>query len=231
VICRAGIAAVFIGLMLVGGAEPAESDPPATVSSYYLGRPDPRLCPSPICGGVWVRLVNKRGTTCGDGGSRTECYVASIDLGRLRLNEATQSRLTALFTEGRALARGALARGRVDGFPDLDTLVVTEAWPASSSRNRAGGVFHRLRDNGVRCVTTPCFSIHAAVLNTARHIDVSGVDVSAVGASAAERRRALTQLAKGRLAVAGRIVRRPNRGFTKAGRTFLATQFYVRTSG
>lgn len=223
---------LLAGLVVLTGAAPATGDPPQSVSSYYLARADPRLCPSPMCGGIWVSLVNKGGTRCGDGIAQRECYAAEADLSRLRVDEKGRVLLQGLITEGRALARGKLVRGRVQGFSELDTLVVSEVWPASSSLNRARGVFHRLRDNGVRCVTAPCFSIHAAELNSGRHVNVSDVNLAATGAPGWERRLALAEIGrKSSLVAAGRVVRKPNAGPAGAGRTFVATQFYVRAPG
>ena len=218
--------ALLVGLLAIAAAlaagAPASGDPPRSVSSYYLARADARLCPSPMCGGIWVKLVNTSATACGDGTRRKECYAASADLSRLRIDGKGRELLQRLVTEGRAVARGKLVRGRVDGFPELDTLVVSEVWTASSSLNRARGVFHRLRDNGVRCVTTPCFSTHAARLNSGRHVNVSDVDLSRSGAPIAEQRRALAQVSGPGLIAAGRVVAEGR------GRTYVASQFYVR---
>ena len=223
--------ACFLGLLacvvLLVGAAPAASDPPRSVSSYYLGRGDPRLCPSPICGGVWVKLVNRETTTCGDGIARPECYAASVDLRLIRNTEEARGRLGHLMSEGRALARGKLVRGRVDGFPELDVLVATEVWPASSSPARPRGLFHRLRDKGVRCITIPCFSTHAARLNAGSHIDVSDVDLAHTGAPRMEQLEARIRgdVTGDGVIASGRIVRMGK------GRTFVATQFYERARG
>jgi hypothetical protein len=212
--------------VLLAGAPTGASEPAAGADAYYLARADPRLCPSPMCGGIWVRLLNRSATVCGDGAKQEECYAASADLGRLRVDEKGRVQLQSLVTEGRAVARGTLVRGLVEGFPELDTFVVSEVWPASSSHGRALGVFRRLRDAGIRCVTTPCFSIRATVLNTSRVEKVSSIDLSRTGAPRAERRRALDEIARTGLLAAGRIVGRP-----RGGRAFVATQFYVRASG
>lgn len=209
------------------GAAPAHGNLVATPGGpYVITRADPRLCPSPMCGGIWVQAVNTGSTTCGDGARKEACYAASADLSRLRVNEKGRVLLQQAITQGRAVARGRLVRGLVEGFPDLDTLVVSEVWRASSSVNRARGVFHRLRDNGVRCVKAPCFSITAAVLNSSRSRTVSDVELSRTGTPAAERRRALARLAAPGLIAAGRIVRAQ-----EGGRAFVATQFYVRAQG
>jgi hypothetical protein len=229
-ICRAGVVVALAVVTSFAGAGPAVADPAPSVSSYYLARADPRLCPSPMCGGIWVHLVNASATTCGNGAREEECYAASTDLTRLPLDEKRRAQLQALIGEGRAVARGRLVRGRVDGFPDLDTFVVSEVWTASSSPGRPRGVVHRLRDRGIRCVTTPCFSIHAAVLNSGRHIDVSGVDLAPTGAPRRERARALQKLHRSGLIASGRVVRKPNAGPAGIGRVFVASQFYVRAA-
>src|SRR6266508_2290973 len=100
---------VAVAAVAIGQGSPAAGDPPAAVSSYYLGRGDPRACPSPICGGVWLHLVNKASTICMDGGvPRRECYVAEVDLTKLPVSGDTQARLAGLVAAGRALARGTL---------------------------------------------------------------------------------------------------------------------------
>jgi Domain of unknown function (DUF6748) len=217
---------VVVGLV---GATGAAGDPPGTPSSYFLGRGDPRACPSPICGGVWVRLVNKEITPCGVAGiARRECYVASLDLSPLGISE--HGSLAALVATGRAVARGTIVTGRVEGFPELATLLVNEIWTASSSLSEPQGKFRLLRDNRRRCVTTPCFSTHAALLNSGSHVNVSGVDLR-IGVPARERLCALMRISHPvGLIAAGRIIRASDAGRAAVGRTFVATQFYVRKS-
>ena len=221
-VCRVGIGTLVTAAVLLAGAPSGASEPTAGLRSYYLARADPRLCPSPMCGGIWVELLNTSATTCSDGARQEACYAASADLSRLRVDEKGRVQLQSLITEGRAVARGTLVRGLVEGFPELDTFVVSEVWTASSSLGRALGVFRRLRDNGVRCVTTPCFSIRAAILNTSRFENVSSVDLSRSGAPRVERRRALADIARPGVLAAGRVVRRSG-----GGRAFVATQFYL----
>jgi hypothetical protein len=226
------VVGLLAAAVALGGATRAAGDTTPSVSSYYLGRGDPRACPSPICGGVWVRVVNKALTSCGGGRGvgRHECYVAEVDVTHLRTSDQARTKLAGLVAGGRALARGTLVRGLVEGFPELATLVASEVWPASSSPREPDGPFRLLRDNGVRCVTTPCFSTHAALLNSGAHANVSRVGLAGTGTPAAERRRALNQLIAVGLIAAGRIVREPNAGPAGAGRVFVTTQFYVRAA-
>jgi hypothetical protein len=217
-----------VAAVAIGHSSPAAGDTPAAVSSYYLGRGDPRACPSPICGGVWVHLVNKNGTPCGSGHSLHECYAASVDVSRIRVSEELRTRLPGLVAAGLALARGTIVLGRIEGFPDLPILVASEVWLASSSPRPPEGPFRVLRDNGVRCVAAPCFSTHTARLNSGRHTNVSRVDLMLVRTTRAERDHARERVAAGGLIASGRVVREPNAGPAGDGRAFVATQFYVR---
>ena len=226
-ICRAVIVAVLALAVSSTGAAPASGEPALRASYAYLGRADPRLCPSPHCGGLWVRAVNKAQPRCAEPVGR-ECYVASANFSDLPLREAARNRLAALLAGGRALVVAQIARGQLEGFPELAVLNVSEVWAASSSLSKPAGVFRSIEDNGVRCVTTPCFSMRTTALNTGRELTISDVDLSRTGASRAERQRALTLIAKGRLIVSGQIVVDRNAGPAGPGRTLVASQFYVR---
>ena len=65
------LAAVLGMIALSAGAASAKP------SAHYVVRVDPRLCPSPLCGGYWVSLANRHRTRCHDGVRRARCYVAS----------------------------------------------------------------------------------------------------------------------------------------------------------
>src|SRR5438445_12029211 len=131
VLARGAVLVIVVAFGVTLGATPGSS---LSASSYYLGRGDPRACPSPVCGGVWLHAVNTTSRRCGDGVARNECYAATIDLARLPLSEEARTKLAGLVSAGRALARGTLVTGRIEGFPQLATLVASEVWPASSSR-------------------------------------------------------------------------------------------------
>jgi len=184
-----------------------------------------------MCGGLFVHLVNRSRTTCGDGLRHPTCYVASVDLGNLGVSDSTQSRLVGLISAGRALVRGRLVRGRIQDFPELDTLVASEVWKASSSTDPPVGTFRRLRDNGVRCIAAPCFSTDALKLNpalTGMRVKVSQIDLGGTHATAAEQRRALGSIARGGLIASGRMVVVPRAGPAGQGIAFVASQFYTR---
>ncbi|HLE99110.1 MAG TPA: DUF6748 domain-containing protein [Gaiellaceae bacterium] len=225
-VSRGLIVAVLALVVSSTGAAPAGGEPGLQASYAYLARADPRLRPSPYCGGLWVRAVNKPQPPC-PGPVRGECYVASTNFDRLPLREVVRARLASRFAEGRALVVARVVSGQLEAFPELAVLEISEVWTASSSPRKPAGVFRRIQDNGVRCVTTPCFSIVATALNTDRVVTISDVDLSRVGASQAERKRALALIAKGRLIASGQIVADRNAGPASPGRKLVARQFYI----
>ncbi len=48
--------------------------------AFFTARPDFRKCATPMCGGYFVKAVNKKRTRCADGTEQRECYVAELDL-------------------------------------------------------------------------------------------------------------------------------------------------------
>lgn len=209
------IAAALLAVAGVAGAAPAAGE---AAPSYYLVRPDPRLCPSPICGGAWVRRVNHATTRCADGSEARECYVASTTGVPARLWSALA---------GSVLVRGRIVRAGIEGFPDLGKLAAVAAWRPAGQQEPRGTTF-RVVDNGVRCVTSPCFSLTAFVLETERRRTLSEIDLAGVGASAADLRRAQRAIAVGGVLVTGVVRTVPDAGPAGAGRELRAAQVWLR---
>jgi hypothetical protein len=177
-----------------------------------------RLCPSPMCGGLWLKPVNWVKPACAEpvGG---ECYVTGLSFPESGYREEAQPRLTELVASGGGLVSGSLTPADVDGFPDLRALSVGRIWQPASSR-KPRGLLWVLQDNGIRCVTQPCPSTRAAVVARNRFADVSGVDLSSTGAGPGELRFARTRIAT-RHQLATGFVR--GRG---AEKVFVASQLY-----
>jgi hypothetical protein len=195
------------------GTVPASADPPPVGNAQYVVRNDPRLCPSPICGGYWVALANRSRTRCSDGTLRARCYVArAVDEARQPLSEG--------LLEG-ALVRGAVEPWEFQGFGELGMLVVADVRrPAGKG---ASGAYYRVRDPGVRCIRAPCFSYRAVRVNGTARITVSDVALQAPGATAAERGQALLELtSKSGLFVLGRVVPEAD-----GGRSLRVARFYL----
>jgi hypothetical protein len=192
---------------------PAAGGSPRVGSAQYVVRPDPRACPSPLCGGYWVALANHSRTLCHDGLQRARCYVA----------EAVDERRDPLavgISDG-ALARALLETRDFGGLGRLGVLVVADV--RAPVGEGAGGRFYRLRDTGVRCIRAPCFSIRSVLLNRRSRVTLSGVDLSDARLTPEQEASAQAAL-HGRpgLFAAGRIVQAAD-----GGRTFRAARVYL----
>lgn len=214
---RVCVAAAAVLLVVAGaaGAAPRAGD---AASTYYLVRPDPRLCSSPLCGGAWVRRVNHATTRCVDGSEARECYVASA----AGVPEKLWSALA-----GSVLTRGRILPAGIGGFPGLGRLAATAAWRPAGGREPRGTTF-RVVENGVRCVTSPCFSSTAYTLERAGRRMLSELDLAGVGESSTDLRRAQLALTGGGLLVTGTVRTVADAGPAGAGRTLRATQIWLR---
>lgn len=217
-------AAVAIAAAL---AATATAHSPAGTATYYRIKPDPRACPSPICGGWWVRRVNRDDTVCGDGAAAAQCYAASIDFSELQLTEQRRLALEQALSAGTTLVRGRLVRRPASQPPlkELDAFVATEIWLRSGT-GATPGVVYRVEDNGLRCVRAPCFWLHASVLNTTQHRNVSTLALAPSNASPTSIRRARAALDDSGAIVEGRVVAGEPRG----DRTLRASAFWLRAA-
>ena len=201
----------------------------APTATYYRVRRDFRRCAYPMCGGLWVRRVNLATTRCADGTYAAECYVVTADYSRLLLSERSLPLFRDRVEGGQGLLRGYVTTTPINGSP-WGKLIATEGWQASSVEVEPTGTFRRLQDNGRRCITFPCFAVHAARLNQPYHVNVSEVDLAASGAPQAEADKGLDKLmttAEGILA-AGTLVTVPKAGPAGDGLRFKASQFYFK---
>lgn len=178
----------------------------------YVAQQDPRLCPSPLCGGYWVQLANRARTRCSDGALRARCYAArAVDEERQPLGTAVP--------QG-ALVRADLEPWRFEGLGELGALVVARAFTPVGGEASSGRYF-RVVDRGIRCVRAPCFSLRASVLNGDERIALSGIGLSAAPVGTRERIEVALGTKDGVLA-RGRIVR-----VQDGGRVLRATRFFL----
>jgi len=186
---------------------------PPTGTAMYIVRHDPRLCPSPMCGGYWLAIANGARTRCSDGLRRPRCYVArAVD---------AEHRPLADIPEG-ALVRGAIDSG-AGAFPELDELVASAAYAAAGDAEVSGGLY-RVFDTGIRCIRAPCFSFRARQVNGASRVTTSSVDLEASAATPSEVERAQAALrTKDGLYARGRFA-----STADGGRVFRALRFYLR---
>lgn len=184
-------------------------------NAIFVLEHDPRLCPTPLCGGYWVALANGARTRCPDGLRRPRCYVA-------RLAGPRGSSLPRAVSE-RSLARGALAPWRPFGDRTLDELVVSALYAPAGTATPSGG-YYRVTDTGVRCVRAPCFSFRVTQVNGSTRTTTSSIDLGASGATAGEISRARAAIhTRDGLCARGRFARTPD-----GGRVFRGLRLYLR---
>lgn len=167
---------------------------------YYEVTRDVRRCVSPLCGGFFVKAVNRPLTRCADGTSAERCYVASIDWKAAGGDPGFSSQLF--------VVQGTVQPKQYPPFGNLGLLVAVDAWEPATNAAPAGA-YYRLADNGIVCITEPCFSIDAQLLNRNSTMQISGLDLSAVGATQEELDRAREALQEGKLIASGKIAREP----------------------
>jgi len=130
---------------------------------FIVTRRDTRRCAAPLCGGFFVKRVNERLTTCADGSKQAECYVSAIQLGGVNLSTREEAEARDAIENGKAVLKArtykTAARGSIVGV-----LKANEVWRGVSG-GAADGTFYRVVDNGIRCITTPCPSTSAFLLN------------------------------------------------------------------
>ena len=176
----------LIGLLMVAGmligspAPPVEADSVAATSTYFIARRDTRRCPSPLCGGFWVRRVNKLTTTCADGVTRAECYVPKINTKPVSTEEEHDTPYIAdRVASGAAIVRGTLKPKDYPVHGNLGVLRVTEVWDSATGELPRGTVY-RVRDSGIRCIGTPCPIFHTTILNTTTSRNVTDLILASV---------------------------------------------------
>jgi len=157
---------------------PRETDSPSSSPSYFELRRDVRRCAAPLCGGFFVQRVNRLSTRCADGTRSAECYVMDLDFSALGLSDEQVARLEA--TPEDILLRGELGAEDTT-FGALGVLNVSEAWQGHAGVDPTGA-FLRVKNSGIVCITSPCQSFSAELLDTLPlSIPIAEVDVSGIG--------------------------------------------------
>ncbi len=139
------------------------------------------------CTHVDLALAGKSATTCADGTKGATCSVRTLDFSKLALSATAlataQSKLQASASTpeigAQLMVRGKYVHGTnpsQPNVPDWVTFQVTELWTATVSGGVTDGTFVMLRDNAVRCITAPCPTVNENRLNSARNVDMHGLD-------------------------------------------------------
>lgn len=194
---------------------------------YRATRPDPRLCPSPLCGGFFVERVNRRRTICADGRWRPECHAALVDFSSLGLDPAAESQLLTEFGSGRVLLRGALVEVDFGGLA-VPKLRVDQAWRGLTGTREGRGRWWGVRPSGIACITHPCPVFVRVKLNSMRMRWLHALDLETHSdATPSELDEAQDALAEGPgLIVFGRT--RKITGPAGIGRELVASELYTR---
>ncbi|HTM22857.1 MAG TPA: DUF6748 domain-containing protein, partial [Kofleriaceae bacterium] len=160
--------------------------------SYFTIRPDIRRCVFPLCGGEYVQRVNRSYTYCRGSWTAGECYVSVMDWSRTGLGD---DQIAGALNSGYpVLVRGWTDDAYYDGFGNYGKFVASELWVANNA-DAPDGVYARVKNNGVRCFTTPCNSISEGKLNSWLYGNIAEVDFSASSATEDELAKAYDAMA------------------------------------
>jgi hypothetical protein len=202
--------------------------------TYFEITADLRKCPSPLCGGWFLKRLNRDTTICVDGQEAESCYAPVLDWSEANLSEDQQSKLIdaankdATTSGVYAIVRGVLAPTNATTRPELGRFVISEAWVAEGE-GVSEGAFVRVKDNGLRCFAAPCPSLTETTLNTPRSTNIAELDWTPSGLTDREIETLTGMLASpdGILIAGDRYTVREN-GQTALGRT--VTNAYERLS-
>jgi hypothetical protein len=168
--------------------------------TYYALTPDARKCPSPMCGGWFLKELNRATTKCFDG-SAPACYAPVLDWSESNLSDAHQAvlldaaRTRDVFGGVYAIVRGRFSKSDIPTFaPDPGRFVITEGWVAEGDTSSTGA-FVKVEDNGLRCVIAPCPNLDEWTLNMATASDIAAVDFTPAELSPAKIEECLEAIA------------------------------------
>jgi hypothetical protein len=178
------------------GGEDDKADS-ATLSTYYTIERDTRRCVAPLCGGWWVARVNQASTKCIGGKYEPACYVFDVDASALGLSDEELANFQGSLGS-RVLLRGKLVKTTFEGFGSIGTFRASEGWMAPTDATPSG-TFYQVTDSGIRCITTPCFSLTERKLNSTK----KAVNITDLIADELVLDAAYTGLGQGAVIVAG----------------------------
>lgn len=219
------------GPMDAGGSDAGpgtDAGPPGDELSFVF-RFDPRRCAAPRCGGWWMRAVNQSSTTCFDGSTADECYVAEIDWSGAGYDAAAvslaESAVGGTIVDGR-ITTEVISGVTIGGFEARAAWIAEWGTPPTSDGRATA--YHSLSDNGLRCLVDPCFNIDLVELNTGTTSTGSSLNLTSTGASDGQQMSGLRALSDGTLRAVGLLRDDDAPGPGGLGRTYIASQFYVR---
>lgn len=186
-------------------------------NGYYLARQDFRKCASPMCGGIYVKHVNKRVMRCPNGRSSNECYIGTPDWSKLGFYP---------FANLPSTDSAILLKGVVDRSVEFGRFTAEAAF-SPAGKKAPTGTFYGVENNGIMCITSPCFSFDQYTLNSKNPVGkISNLDLTRSGASEKDMETAYALMAEGdTVLIAG--VNRRERQMAGVGIKLVASQFYL----
>jgi hypothetical protein len=127
-----------------------------------------------------IRRANATTTTCADGVKKPECIVTGLDLSAIKF-PGTEERSLKLFVIGQADNESValMVRGRMTGTEFRATEVWRQDADLTGAPNHGlDGVAVKLKDNGIRCITSPCPSTAEDKLNSVKSQTVHAVSAA-----------------------------------------------------
>jgi hypothetical protein len=163
---------------LTQNLSPSDRASDAGASSYFELRRDLRRCAAPLCGGFFVSRVNRLTTVCADGSRSAECYVSALDFTALGSSDEQQALVEA--SPADFVLAGEIVPESTD-FGEFGRLNVAEAWQGHADVE-AAGAFLRVVNDGIVCITNPCLSFSAELLNSRLPtVSIAEVDLDGIG--------------------------------------------------
>jgi hypothetical protein len=165
---------LLVPLFGCGGSTPASTTQRAATAAaaaaetFYSARPDLRDCDAPACGGLFLSALNQTTTLCADGVSRSECYVAEVDIG---------GKPDRRFVDGGVIFKGKIAKKTFPTFGNLGAVNVSQVFqPGDDGGAEAvsNGVFYTLRPDTRRCVSPICGGQFLSAINLATTVCADG---------------------------------------------------------
>lgn len=141
----------------------------ATSRTYVAVRRDFRKCIAPLCGGYWVRDLNRV--------HLNEVYVSGLDFTGSGLTDVEQGQVQAGL--GEVVLRGKL--GPKESQWNTRPFIVSEAYRGLPGKVFDGETFFKVKPVNIQCVRAPCASLSATRLNYTAQTLFHGLDLAYVG--------------------------------------------------
>lgn len=164
------ISVLIFGFVTFSHAQPAVTPLPMLEKTYQI-KPDYRKCAYPMCGGYFLTPVNQFAIQLQDDAQAyatslllpENIYVASINYKRLGLSKKEIAEVESAIRSTRsALIQGKVKRGTLSTG---SSLVAQSVWVGANNLP-AFGPYLTISSSGIMCITSPCPSFLASLINT-----------------------------------------------------------------